>query len=635
MADTSKQKFKKLAQIIQIKTGDDDRMRGNDFYDNLIKIDRLKPMYAALPDTVDNGYIGNEVAAVARSYVDTRYLTTGRVTWNYSQNTLFDASSSARRKGLPEDYAPAQAGRGKGNLIDCSTFVGLVLRGIDYANSPYAVTGASDTWNPSHGTYGIRARAARQNAPTWAQKILDYQPAGVFSDIGYADASTIRTAADLAEFYYKTGEIIYDSKRDGALQAYPANATGSSMKGFALASTPNENLIEKILPGDIIFWAKKSWFLDDASISASLFGISVTGSPQKGDKITVVVRNGAIESSSIESSTATAVTIDAAKFLAQRSTAGTYTFTYDMRQRYRFRHVSHIAIAAENPAYCYEATTLKETLYYRKLLGTTNTPAGIFGTICFILRPDYRPRVAQTYETPLNTELCTFPWTFSRLSTEEKIANLIAKGATQADAEAAAPIDGIWVKMIGNNKIGMWGQNSATWTESLRGSTSSALAYNKLTLTPGDYVLSLSVSGPNVTKNGTTHTGNGFLLQMKKAGTTEYLLKNGNSVVTDSFDPDTFILDGGEEFSFDEETGEITFTEDGVTTTGTEIRATLASPCSFTVPEGEPLDICLRLYIGPNDDGNGNSNGYHFGSGSGNNKTYTEVTVSLKREAAS
>ena len=567
MANTTKQKFNELAKSIQLKTGETGArsMTGNQFNEKIRSIDRLKPMTATLQSDADNGYLGYEVAACARTYMDTRYL--DGMLWNYNDASIFDvdANGNANLRGAPKQYKSdgvTPSGqwtdhvsngnyRAQNNIIDCSTFVGLVLRGIDYQNSPYYTISAS-TWKPGNGTTGIRKKAARQNAPAWAQKILDYQPAGTGINIGHDGYTTIRTAADIAELYYKIGTVIYDSKRDGALAAYPAAATGSSMTGFALASTPGENLLTKIRPGDLILFAKSS----------------------------------ASES-----------------------------------QKSRFRSISHIGIAAENPAYMYEATTLKKTLYYRKLLGTAATPAGIFGEIALILRPDYRPRVAQTDNVPENTELLTFPWTFSRLNTEDKVAAAIAAGSTQADAETASALDGIWVKMLDKNVIGLWGRNSETWYKSLRGSTTSALAYNKLTLTPGTYRLALSVSG-SVTKDGAAHTGTGFQLQLKQAGTTKSFYMS-DSVVTDAYDDAEIVLDNQDEFTFNEDSI-VTGTVGGDSQTA--ISATQSAPVDFTVRSGTTIDVCVRLYIGPN-----NGNGYVFGSGSGSSKTYAAVTVSLQR----
>lgn len=85
---------------------------------------------------------------------------------------------------------------GKGK-IDCSTYIHLVLRGIDYANSPYANTTAN---------YAFDANNLVTNTAeyTWADNGLAYS-----QSIG----GRVRYAADLAAYYWMQGRCFTDASK--------------------------------------------------------------------------------------------------------------------------------------------------------------------------------------------------------------------------------------------------------------------------------------------------------------------------------------------------------------------------------------------------------------------------------------
>lgn len=220
---TQAEKFKEIADAIRIKTRDTSEIKANDFASKIMNIDRLTPMteYAS---GLSCGYYGNRAAKIAATYLLARAL--GDDTFYYNQSTNIFASNTSLTKRIRND-----AGEGQ---IDCSTFVGLVLRGIPYSNSPYALhKGANATWTPSselssmYGTDG------------WEFDILDQQPAGVFNNIGISGHSTIKSAADMGEFFYKYGYVMFDAATDGAM-----------------TTTKADSLQSKLKPGDLIFWSK-------------------------------------------------------------------------------------------------------------------------------------------------------------------------------------------------------------------------------------------------------------------------------------------------------------------------------------------------------------------------------------------
>ena len=81
------------------------------------------------------------------------------------------------------DGAPLNNASGQG-LIDCSTYIHLVLRGIPYQKSPYVNTNANSAYNPSD--------LVTNTAYTWADDHIRFS-----KTLG----GMVRYAADLAAYY--------------------------------------------------------------------------------------------------------------------------------------------------------------------------------------------------------------------------------------------------------------------------------------------------------------------------------------------------------------------------------------------------------------------------------------------------
>ena len=94
------------------------------------------------------------------------------------------------------DGATVNGSAGKGK-IDCSTYAHLVLRGIDYANSPYAVETASYSFDADN----LVTNTAEY---TWADNGLAYS-----ESIG----GRVRYAADLAAYYWMQGRCFTDASK--------------------------------------------------------------------------------------------------------------------------------------------------------------------------------------------------------------------------------------------------------------------------------------------------------------------------------------------------------------------------------------------------------------------------------------
>ena len=163
-----------------------------------------------------SGYYGIEVADVARSYHLARV--NGHASFQYSQN---------------DNIWNGQITNSAGHcLIDCSTFVALCLRGIDYLHSPYNnATGIEDATFTSTDI----ALASANSEYLWADEWLDKQTDPSFRDIGLDGYRSVRTAAQIAEYYYGgRGSILYEYE-----------------------TSPTE-VPSGLLPGDLVFWSKES-----------------------------------------------------------------------------------------------------------------------------------------------------------------------------------------------------------------------------------------------------------------------------------------------------------------------------------------------------------------------------------------
>lgn len=186
-------------------------IKGSEFAEEIGKLDPPITPYA---DSFENGYYGIRAVKCAASYLAARVLGTDK--FAYRTSNIFSVSSTPSVRD------------GEYGRIDCSAFVGLCLRGITYENSPYAAHTAADaTWTPSDEL------SAMYGTNGWEFRELDYQKGGLFNDIGITGYSTIRSAADIGQYFYKHGVVLYNARTQGAI---------SDVSELGLK------------PGDLVFW---------------------------------------------------------------------------------------------------------------------------------------------------------------------------------------------------------------------------------------------------------------------------------------------------------------------------------------------------------------------------------------------
>lgn len=168
-------------------------------------------------------YYGCHVADVARSYHLARK--NGKAQFRYSQ------SKGIFNNGLLTD----EEGR---CYLDCSMFAGLVLRGIEFKDTPYIDVIGKPNRHLNHlGLYqSIIKELCDNSRHKWANKYLDRQTHKDLKDIGVEGFTSIRNAAQLAEYYYGQGYTLYE---------------------YEIGSSPTQ-LPKGLLPGDLIFWSKES-----------------------------------------------------------------------------------------------------------------------------------------------------------------------------------------------------------------------------------------------------------------------------------------------------------------------------------------------------------------------------------------
>lgn len=359
------------------------------------EISKLDPPITQYSEIFENGYYGIRAAEVAETYLFARIMGTDK--FAYRTTNIFSVSSTPYVR------------TGEYGRIDCSAFIGLVLRGITYENSPYAKHTASDsTWSPSSelaGMYGTDG---------WEFKELDRQKAGLFNNIGISGYSTIRFAADLGQYFYKHGYRIWD-KSQGTLSAMP----------------------DTLRPGDLVFW--------DTSSSAAVDG--------------------------------------------------------------RFMSISHVGIVAEDTSRFFQATGSEsavgqDVILYSYFKGNAALP---IGSIVLIARPDYRPHKPKA-ETPLNTNLLGYPWTYSNAKT--------------------FTLNGITYTLKDMHTLVANGTATSSGTLNLKGNPNST---DYITLSPGTYKLS-GINGTETT----------FCLQVKNLDGSDFSTRVRNP--TDSSSVDTFTI---------------------------------------------------------------------------------------------
>lgn len=199
----------------------------------------------------DNAY---EVLKVAMSYWNAK--NSGTETFDYSDgNGPLKGSTSAT---LHDSNGNA--------IIDCSTYIGLVLKGLSYLDSPY--------YNSSETT--IDPRTVVGTDDTWVENYFDLQE-NRYTDLLVFPAFThkttdgyyrVLTASDMAQYYDKLGLLwyaddntftpqvgdicfFYKENDDGTLK-YPTRFHGISHVGFMTDSNHYLNATDYASSGDLI-----------------------------------------------------------------------------------------------------------------------------------------------------------------------------------------------------------------------------------------------------------------------------------------------------------------------------------------------------------------------------------------------
>lgn len=174
---TQQENLYTVAKALRAKghTGD---IRALDYFFKIKQLPRMIPFGGQHIPWV--GSAAYQAVAVARTYWEARV--SGKKAFTYSGGHTF-------YNGDEEHPVHDEEGRG---VIDCSTFIRLVLSGVDYLHSPYA------TGNREDG-------GTRKDLYSWA-------------DASLAD-NKLRFAADLAEYYFLTGRALdgFDDLRPGDL----------------------------------------------------------------------------------------------------------------------------------------------------------------------------------------------------------------------------------------------------------------------------------------------------------------------------------------------------------------------------------------------------------------------------------
>lgn len=221
-----KDTIENIVRAIKKKLGDksNNNYLGADIPSKIWEIDTNQPM-TSFPNGLLSGYNGVKVARIAATYHRARTLGIDR--FMYDQDSLFTEKDTTNTPKNVRSFGKA--------AIDCSTFVGLCLRGITYEKSPYNIypKNSNVTWLPT-----LQEIENMCGNDGWEFRELDRQREGVFNNIGIPGYSTIRFAADFAEYFYKCGFVVYDRKATPSI------------------SPRDPSIIKSLLPGDILFWAK-------------------------------------------------------------------------------------------------------------------------------------------------------------------------------------------------------------------------------------------------------------------------------------------------------------------------------------------------------------------------------------------
>ena len=256
------------APSIDIDTSYDTTEENNIRFDSTVNYNNKLPEKTSTAKTFNdtyknnNGLVGNLVAQTAASYFYASQTYNNGI--KNEKNKLFCYSNTnifSQMKNIGQQPVTDPNGRFK---IDCSTFVGLVVRGLAYQDSPYYKTTqgkrqANVFWDPTNiFNDGYTALKSSQkwlfsldNFQTEKGSDLNKQIAANCTDIGRGfNYKSLRTAADLAYYFAANGYIVYNGSKQSITASadtkYPNIKNGDKL-------TP---LCNSLQPGDLIFWAK-------------------------------------------------------------------------------------------------------------------------------------------------------------------------------------------------------------------------------------------------------------------------------------------------------------------------------------------------------------------------------------------
>lgn len=178
-------------------------IQASTFASKVNQLPRLTPYTVGNPPWC--GSYANQAVDVARSYWDARI--SGKRKFVYAGgNGVFEGNlNNADGKGI----------------IDCSTFVRLVLSGVDYLHSPYATGSLADI-------------APRKDLYSWADENLA--------------ANNVRYAADLAEYFFLTGRVLegFDDLRPGDLLFHANGSIKNRFMGISHVSIVAEEGYDEV-----------------------------------------------------------------------------------------------------------------------------------------------------------------------------------------------------------------------------------------------------------------------------------------------------------------------------------------------------------------------------------------------------
>lgn len=145
-----------------------------------LNFETVLPLY---PGVNYHGAYANQAVSVARSYWNAKMAQV--VTYTYQGgHSVFEGEVSDRNKKA---------------MIDCSTYMGLVLRGISFEDSPYRNISAI------HQTCDAKKIKARSALYPWADYELDKEQSFL--------KGKVRSAADIAKYMYFNGRCFTDGSK--------------------------------------------------------------------------------------------------------------------------------------------------------------------------------------------------------------------------------------------------------------------------------------------------------------------------------------------------------------------------------------------------------------------------------------